>query len=108
VDAYFAEHPQFERAMRASQKADVHVPVSAPAGGEQLAMQRVKGLLRWRGTAMGLAIGFSLTPLSFLVQDDRLTWSMLRDAPGTAVVYAMAAMVAWVAYAVLRRRVNLP
>jgi hypothetical protein len=52
---------------------------------------------------MALAIFFSLAPMSSFV-DDRRCWWMLRDAPGTALIYAAIGVVFWIIYAVDRSR----
>ena len=111
IDAYFADHPAFAKAMRAAHKPEgdgMHLPNLGnphPSSGV-LAMGRVNSLLRWRSTLMALAIFFSLAPFSFVIQNDQLQWAMLRDAPGIALLYAIAAVMAWVAFAALKRKMN--
>jgi hypothetical protein len=69
-------------------------------------MGRVQSLLRWRSTLMALAIFFSLAPFSFAIQNGQLQWAMLRDAPSAALLYAIAAVIAWGAFAALKRKMN--
>jgi hypothetical protein len=52
---------------------------------------------------MGFAIFFSLVPFSFVSTGGR-TWWLLRDAPGSAGVYAAVGIVLWLVYAVERSR----
>jgi hypothetical protein len=111
IDAYVAEHPAFAKAMRAAHKPEGHgthltnLGTPHPSSAVQ-AMGRVQGLLRWRSTLMALAIFFSLAPFSFAIQNGQLQWAMLRDAPGAALLYAIAAVIAWGAFVVLKRKMN--
>ena len=54
---------------------------------------------------MALAIFFSLTPFSFIFSDGH-SWWMLRDATGSALVYAVLGVIFWAIYAVERERSN--
>jgi len=106
VEAYFAEHPEFAAAMRTAQHQPPQIPAAPRADSGALAMTRLRQLLRWRAGLQAIAIGFSLAPFSFIFGDGRLSWIMLRDAPGSAAAYAAAAIVAWAAFIVLNRRMN--
>ena len=106
VEAYFAEHPEFAAAMRTAQHQPPQIPAAPRADNGAIAMTRLRQLLRWRAGLQAIAIGFSLAPFSFVFGDGRLSWMMLRDAPGSALAYGLAAMGAWVAFVVLNRRMN--
>jgi ferric-dicitrate binding protein FerR (iron transport regulator) len=56
-----------------------------------------------RNWLMGLAIFFSLAPLSFFYTDGHLWW-FLRDAPLSALAYATLGVVFWVLYFIERHR----
>lgn len=106
VEAYFAEHPDFAAAMRTAQHQPPQISgIPRPDSGA-MAMTRLRQLLRWRAGLQAVAIGCSLAPFSFIFADGRLSWMMLRDAPGSALAYGLAAMGAWVAFVVLNRRMN--
>jgi hypothetical protein len=106
VEAYFAEHPEFAAAMRTAQHQPPQIPGTPRPDSGAIAMTRLRQLLRWRAGLQAIAIGFSLAPFSFILGDGRLSWIMLRDAPGSAAAYGAAAIVAWAAFIVLSRRMN--
>jgi hypothetical protein len=106
VEAYFAEHPEFAATMRTAQHQPPQIPGTPRADSGAIAMTRLRQLLRWRAGLQAIAIGFSLAPFSFIFADGRLTWMMLRDAPGSAVIYGLTAIGAWIAFVVLSRRMN--
>ena len=66
-----------------------------------------KQLLRWRGILMGLAIFLTLLPLSFRFDNDRITWTFLRDTPayGTVLV-CLTALACWGGFLYVRRRLQ--
>lgn len=104
VEEYMQRNPQqadeFRRLM------DTPVPGFAPRskGLEEVrAFREARRRLRRRSTLMACAIFFSLAPLSFLSIDGR-TWWMLRDAPQSALIYAVIGVALWSLYAVGRRR----
>jgi len=70
---------------------------------EARAFREARRRLRRRSWLMAFAIFFSLAPFSFFSADGR-TWWLLRDAPGSALVYAGLAAVAWIFYVVERHR----
>jgi len=97
VDAYFAAHPAFADAMRASQGAGDAVPDIAPNDRGHEAVRRVRKKVRQRSLLMALAIFCSMAPLTFVARDGQLAYLMLRDAPVTALCYAIVAAIAWLA-----------
>ena len=106
VEAYFAEHPEFAAAMRRAQHQPPQIPGTPRPDSSAIAMTRLQQLLRWRAGLQAVAIGCSLAPFSFIFSDGRLSWMMLRDAPVSAMAYGLVAIVAWVAFVVLNRRMN--
>jgi hypothetical protein len=104
VDEYLKQHPQ--------QAGELQRIINTPAPGavppakgldEVRAFQEARRRVRRRSLLMALAIFFSLAPLSFFSDGGR-TWLMLRDAPGSALVYAAIGVVFWIIHAVDRRR----
>ena len=106
VEAYFAEHPEFATAMRTAQHQPPQIPAAPRADSGAIAMTRLRQLLRWRAGLQAIAFGCSLAPFSFIFADGRLSWIMLRDAPGSAMAWGIAAIGAWLAFVVLNRRMN--
>jgi ferric-dicitrate binding protein FerR (iron transport regulator) len=104
VQEYLRENPR----QAAELDRIVNTPISGavpPAKGldEVRAFREARRRLRRRSSVMALAIFFSLAPFSFFSTGER-TWWMLRDAPGSALVYAGLAAVFWILYALDRRR----
>jgi ferric-dicitrate binding protein FerR (iron transport regulator) len=104
VEEYLQQNPQeadeFRRIMATS------IPPGARSTripDETRAFQEARRRLRRRAVLMGLAIFFSLAPLSISNIDGRVWWC-LRDAPGTALSYASIAAVFWSLYAINRKR----
>lgn len=106
VESYFAEHPEFAAAMRTAQHQPPQIPGTPRADSGAMAMTRLRQLLRWRASLQAVAIACSLAPFSFIFADGRLSWIMLRDAPGSAVAWGIVAIGAWLAFVVLNRRMN--
>jgi len=97
VDAHFAAHPQFARAARASQRADVALPPVDAADDSHEAIRRVRKHLRRRALLIALAVFCSVSPFAFIVKDQVLVYAMWRDAPAMAACYAVTALAAWAA-----------
>jgi hypothetical protein len=104
VEEYLQQHPQ--EAVELQRISNTAVPDAVPPAknlDEVRAFREARRRLRLRSTVMALAIFFSLAPMSSFV-DDRRSWWMLRDAPGTALIYAVIGVVFWIIYAVDRNR----
>jgi hypothetical protein len=104
VEAYFAAHPQFAKAMRAAQMNSVSIPPTGSANGGKVAIRRIRSHLRWRAGLMAIALFCSIAPFSFIFENDHVRYAMLRDSPATALAFAGAAAIAWIAMIALGRR----
>ena len=78
---------------------------SANGLDEARSLREARRQVRRRSWLMAFAIFFSLAPFSFVAADGR-TWWLLRDAPGSALVYAILGVAFWILYAVQRKRSN--
>lgn len=100
VETYFQQHPEFEDlAQRGQTQLDI-LGVSSPTDQqEKVTLMRVKNILRLRSFLLGVALFFSFMPLS-LAGDSKqgITWIMVRDLPGLAAVFAVAALLTWFFY----------
>ena len=104
VEEYLQQHP--EEAVELQRIINTAVPDAVPLAknlDEVRAFREARRRLRLRSSVMALAIFFSLVPMSSFV-DDRRSWWMLRDAPGTALIYAVIGVVFRIIYAVDRSR----
>lgn len=106
VDDYCLAHPEFAKTIRSLKQSATPNLGSAKIDSGKEVVGQVKRQLRWRGMLQAFAILFSLAPFSFSFSDGQVTWLMLRDAPVTSLAYAVAAVLAWVAFAVFNRRMN--
>ena len=106
VDTYLAAHPQFAKAMRAAQGTSMAIPASASPNGGTVAITRIRSHMRWRAALIAVAIFCSLSPFTFIFENDHLRYFMWRDAPAMALSYAGAAIVAWIAMFAVGRRIN--
>jgi hypothetical protein len=108
VDAYFAAHPQFAKAMHAAQSNSVSVPIPAAASatGGTAAVKRIRAQLRWRAALIAIGIFCSISPFTFVFENDQLRYFMWRDAPAMAIAYASVAACAWIALFHLIRRTS--
>lgn len=106
VEAYFAAHPQFAKAIRAAQLTSAAVPGNASANGAPVAIKRIRSQLRWRATLIAIAIFCSISPFTFIFENDHVRYFMWRDSPAIALLYSGVAAIAWIALVVLTRRTD--
>jgi len=106
VEEFFKANPDFER-----QAKDMRTsfPNSIPPGLEKEDAIRLLGktrkLLRVRSFVMGFAILCSLAPFSFVCTEGKFYW-LYAQAPGSAIVYAVFAVVLWATYAIMKQKMN--
>jgi len=106
VEEYLQRNPQHGEELRRVMSTPLPGAVPpAKALEEVQALREARRVVRRRSWLMAFAIFFSLAPFSFFSADGR-TWWLLRDAPGSALVYATLGVVFWIIYAVQRRRSN--
>jgi hypothetical protein len=104
VEDYMRQNPKQAEQLR--QIMGAPIPGAVPPAkslDEARAFRETRRRLRRRSWLMAIAIFFSLAPFSFFAGGGR-TWWMLRDATGSAVVYAAIGLVFWILYALDRRR----
>lgn len=106
VDAYFEAHPQFARTVRATQMAITQVPGAASSNGAHAAIKSVKQQLRWRSALIAAGIFCTISPFTFIFNDQRVVYFMWRDSPLAASFYTVAALLAWLMLWFSTRRVN--
>jgi ferric-dicitrate binding protein FerR (iron transport regulator) len=106
VEDYLRRHPQHAEELRRA--LSVPLPGAVPPArdlGETQALREARRRVRLRSWLMGFAIFFSVAPLSVISIDGHIWW-FLRDATGTALIYAAVGVVFWILYAVQGRRLN--
>jgi ferric-dicitrate binding protein FerR (iron transport regulator) len=106
VEEYLQRNPQDAEELRRVMSAPLPGAVPAAKNLEETqALQEARRRVRRRSWLMALAIFFSVAPFSF-VSIQGQTWWFLRDATGSALVYAAIGVVFWILYAIERRRSN--
>jgi ferric-dicitrate binding protein FerR (iron transport regulator) len=104
VEEYLQNHPQEAEEVRRIMATSISSGTASPKSSDEMrALREARRRLRRRSWLMALAIFFSLAPFSFAFGEGK-SWWMLRDAPGSALVYAGLAVVLWSLYAIERRR----
>jgi hypothetical protein len=103
VEEYLRENPR--EAGEIQRLLEAPIPVRVPPAASLAEAQALREARRRIGRQkwlMGLAIFFSLAPLSFFDDNGRVWWC-LRDAPQSAAVYLVLAAAFWAVYARERR-----
>jgi ferric-dicitrate binding protein FerR (iron transport regulator) len=104
VEEYFRHNP--EHAQELHQIASSSLPDGAPPAkdlDETRSFREARRVVRRHSWLLGFAIFFSLAPFSVLHTGERTYW-LLREAPGTALIYGALALVCWIAWGVMRNR----
>ena len=104
VEEYLQENPRQAGELR--EIMSTPLPGAVPPAKsleETRSFREARRQLRRRTWLMALALFFSLAPFSFFYSDGR-TWWFLRDATGSALIYAAIGVVLWVLYFVARSR----
>jgi hypothetical protein len=108
VEAYFEAHPQFAKTVRAAQLHVTRVPGNAPANAGHAAIKRVKTQLKWRTGLIAAGIFCTISPFTFIFENQHIVYFMWRDAPVSAAFYTGAAVLAWLLLWVSVRRNGTP
>ena len=104
VEEYLERNPQQAEELRRIMNTPVPGALPPAKGLDEVgAFREARRRLRRRSWLMAAAIFFSLAPFSFFSTGER-TWWLLRDATGSALVYAAIGLMFWIIYAVDRRR----
>jgi ferric-dicitrate binding protein FerR (iron transport regulator) len=104
VEEYLQQNPRPANELRRIMLTPFPGAVPPAQGLDEVrAFREARRRLRRRSWLMAIAIFLSLAPFSFFSDGGR-SWWMLRDATGSALVYATLGLVFWILYAVERRR----
>ncbi|MGE3276380.1 MAG: hypothetical protein AB7O67_14805 [Vicinamibacterales bacterium] len=108
VEAFIAHDPPLARLAR--QSTGVMPSTVGFAGAEtvrQQSLQRTRQLISRRQTFLAGAILLTLFPLAFSFAGGEVIWMMWRDEPATAFGAGGGALVCWVNYFRLKRRLEV-
>lgn len=110
VEAYLKQNPSFAVEVReqADKSATLRRALTAvpSADHEKLTLQRVRRFNRRRANLLGVSIAATLMPLAFGFDGGHVQWIMLRDQPGQALAFWIAAGGSWIAYYLTGRRLR--
>jgi len=91
------------RALQVASEPAGYATADPSAALEREALNRTRAVIQRRSWTLGLAIFLTLLPLSFVVSDSTLTFFLLRDEPGLAVLGWLSAAGMWWQYFRLTR-----
>ncbi len=106
VEEYARAHPEYAALLKQS---SVELAVGAAPtlqDSEMRALKMTRQYVFLRSLFMGMGIAFTLLPLSFAFMDGKVTFLLIRDAPGLGAAFWSLAAASWVAYSVMRRAVR--
>jgi len=104
VEEYLKCNPQHARQLQRIANTQLSPgPLPTPRLDEARSLREARRRLRRRSWLLGFAIFFSLVPFSYFGSSDN-SWWMLRDAPGSALVYGVLGILGWLLYAIEWRR----
>jgi len=108
IAEYLASDPALARDVEAA-RASAGLPAAPPPapGAEKRALDATRQLLRVRSQTLAVALVFTLLPLSFVFEDGRVTFFLIRDAPVIGLAWWATAAALWVWHAVVRRRLRV-
>ncbi len=69
-------------------------------------LERTRSTMAHRSWNLGLAIAFTVFPLSFVFSGGHLQWMLLRDVPSAAEASLIAAAGFWVGFVIHSRRLR--
>ena len=109
VDEFLRNDPEFAELIR--DEGIPHTltpfPVTVSPDLERRSLNLTKKHLRIRGVLLGLAIAFSVLPLScYGNSEEGLQWLMLRDAPAIAGASLLLGVGFWISYFLQGRRLR--
>ncbi|MGB6483446.1 MAG: hypothetical protein WBE86_08175 [Candidatus Acidiferrales bacterium] len=102
VEDYFRGDPDFERVARSAatplEALRGAAPLRPDAEREKRDLESVRCALQRRKWYFGLALFFTLAPLSFVIANGHMAWMMVRNAPWDAAFYWVLGALFWVFY----------
>ena len=110
VDEMAARDPEIARLVRSAggggTDALLQQPVDLPSNVERTMVTRTRAVLRRRAWTIALALLFTCLPMTFAFDDGRITFWMLRDEPGSRLLW-LSAIYLWFDYLRQGRRLRV-
>jgi len=112
IDDFLRGDPDFARTVEA-QKSELVSRGDLPGAGTDLSPDHevrtlglTRAMIKRRSRLLGLALMFTAFPLSFAFENGRLTFMLVRDAPTLAAACWLTAVIFWVLYLRMGRRLR--
>jgi hypothetical protein len=109
LEQYLREHPEFAAEVRGDAEKSAALLDAAvaplPPDHEKATFDRVRRVNRTRQWLLAFALAGTMLPFSFAFTDE-IDWIMVRDSPQLAAILVGAAVVFWIAYAVMGRKLR--
>jgi len=99
IDEYINSHPAFADEMKTLSRDPLpnSIPHRLNNGDEMKTLRKTQRLLKQRTWLMAFAIFCTLAPFSVFHTGEKTYW-LLLDAPTSALVYAVLALICWAGY----------
>ena len=110
LEAYLKQNPTFAAEVREQAEKSTALRSALrtvpSADHEKLTLQRVRRFNRRRANLLGISIAATLMPLAFRFDSGHVQWMMLRDQPGQALAFWIAALASWIVYYLMGQRLR--
>jgi hypothetical protein len=108
VQRFLDRDPEFSRWISRLKQTRLNGKEALPAPEVELkSLIRTKTLMKQQTAVWAVAIFFTLVPFIFIFEGNRITWWLIRDAPIVGSAYLCTAVVLWIVYLVMRRRLKV-
>ena len=108
VQQFLDRDPEFSRWVSQLKQTRLNGREAVPAPEvEMKSLMRTKSLMKQQTSVWAVAIFFTLAPFIFIFEGNRITWWLIRDAPVVGSAYLLTAVVLWIGYLVMRRRLKV-
>jgi len=108
VEKFIESDPEFAKQVKGGSNNVFPNNVSSPHKKEieMKSLLKTKKMIKLRSFLLGFSIFFSLVPFSFLATEEKTYW-LLIEAPKSAMVYVVFAVIFWTAYFITRKRIQV-
>lgn len=108
VEEFLAGDPELAREA-AAMGAAFALPATPPPAptAEKVTLDATRQLLKLRSSTFAVALFFTLLPFSIVVQNSRVTFLLIRDAPVVGIVWWATAALMWTWHWRVRRRARV-
>jgi hypothetical protein len=108
VQRFLDQDPDFSRLVSRLKQTRLNGKEALPAPEvEMKSLMRTKSLMRQQTSVWAVALFFTLAPFIFIFEGTRITWVLIRDAPVVGGAYLCTALILWIVYLVMRRRLKV-